>query len=45
MLLQVGITVSAARRLQNQAWTKRYVVRSGCSELTQRRWRTTGGEA
>ena len=44
MLLKNGFVVSASRRLQNQAWAKRHVVRFGGSELLRRRWRTTGGE-
>ena len=37
MLLKNGSVVPASRRLQNQAWTKRYVVRFGGSELLRRR--------
>ena len=37
MLLQNGCVVSASRRLQNQAWAKRHVVRFGGSELLRRR--------
>ena len=44
MLLQNGFVVPATGRLQNQAWAKRHVVRSGGFELPRRRWRTTGGE-
>jgi ribosomal protein S4 len=36
MLLKNGSAVSVARRLQNEAWTKRYGVRLRCSELTAR---------
>ena len=45
VLLKNGCAVSAAWRLQKEAWTKRYGVRLWGSELPTRRWRTPDEEA